>query len=199
MPLWRDLIRILSRCSARWPRAAAIACALVLGANASTAWAGTVVAGPSEALIVTRLSLVKDTDMDFGNIIRPAAAGTVVLNPTAAPSCTVTGGLIRFGPCQPATFYGFGTVNRIVGINKPNSPIVVSNGAQTMNITNVSINTGADLTYVSGNVNGNGVVRYRIAAPGGLFGFRLGGTLHVNANQAAGLYTATFQVSIQYQ
>jgi hypothetical protein len=184
---------------ARAWRAGAILCAMLFGASPSVAWAGLVATAPSEAVVVTPLSLVKESDMDFGKIIQPTAPGTVVLTPTVTPTCTVTGGLIRTSTCQAAQFWGLGSVDRIVNINRPNSPLTISNGAQTMNITNITIDTGTDLTYVSGNLSGNGVVRYKIAAPGGLFGFRLGGTLNVAANQAPGLYTATFQVSIQYQ
>jgi hypothetical protein len=150
-------------------------------------------------LILTPLSIVKGADLDFGGIVRPSSAGTVILAPTPVPTCTTTGGLIRTGPCQPAAFYGYGSPNQVIRINQPNWPLVVSNGAQTMTITGRVLNGDPNLVHVSGNPNGNGSVRYRIVSANGLFSFRIGGTLNVAANQAYGVYTGTFSVTVDYQ
>jgi hypothetical protein len=185
---------LLAGCAARLPRALACACAILCGAGASAA----TTAASAEAAIVTPLSLVNTADLDFGKIIQPTVAGTVVLTPAASASCTVTGGLIRTGTCQAAEFYGRGANNQIVRINNANS-ITVSNGSQNMTINAITMDPGTSLTYVSGNINGNGAVRWRITDPDGLFSFRVGGTLHVKKNQQIGVYTGTFSVDVQYQ
>jgi hypothetical protein len=177
-----------------WRRA--IVCACFAGSLPGPAAAETF-AAPSQASVVTPLSLTKTSDMVFGTIASPVAAGTVVLTP--ASTCTTTGGLVRTGTCQAAAFAGLGTANQVVKLNLPNYPITISNGAQSMSITGRTFDPGADLNHLSGNVNGNGAIRYRIVPANGIFTFRLGGTLNVGANQQAGVYTGTFSVSLDYQ
>lgn len=184
---------------ALWLRAAALACAMLCGAIGTAVSAAGTASAPSQATVLNPLSLVKTADLDFGNIITPSTAGTVVLVPTSSPSCSVTGGLVHSGACQPAAFYGYGTDGGMVSINRPNAPITISNGSQTMTIIPVTFDGDPNLTYVSGNPNGNGALRYRINSASGLFSFRIGGTLNVSAGQAPGVYTGTFSVSIHYQ
>ena len=180
--------------------ASLVAAAVWLAAPAAHAQTET----PVNAHIIEKLTLVKSDDMDFGNIVSPTAAGTVILTPNASPTCTSPNGLVQYGTCQPASFIGLGDYNRIVNINRPNAPVTLSCistscTGQTMNITTISFNGDPNLTYVSGNPAGNGVLRYRINSVSGLFFFRLGGTLAVNANQGLGTYEGTMTVTIQYQ
>jgi hypothetical protein len=182
----------------RVTRLFALALAIATGLGASAVRAQDTDTTPATAVILTPLSLVNDADMIFGNIVQPTAAGTVVLTPLPTATCTTTGGLIRTGTCQAAGFVGWGSVNQTFRINMPNLPIVISNGAQTMNITNRTFDV-TDLVLVNGNPNGNGSVRYRITRADGIFRFRIGGTLDVAANQALGLYTGSFNVTISYE
>lgn len=191
--------RLLAGRTARWLRRSALVCLPAATAIATPACAKVAANVSSRALIIEPLSLVKNQDLDFGKIASPAATGTIVLIPTPVASCSTTNGIVRTGTCRAAEFYGYGTSGRLVNINRPNAPIVISNGSQTMNITNVTLNGSPDLAYVSGNINGNGVLRYRIASLSGAFSFRIGGTLQVNAGQQAGTYSGTFQVTIMYQ
>ena len=179
-------------------RAAACACALALGLAPTVASAANNIDSTTTAVVIEPLTLIKLVDMDFGNLIVPTVNSTITINPTVSPTCTITNGMIHTGACQPAVFMGLGEDGRRINVNRPNAPIVISNGAQTMNIDPVILNGDPNLVYVSGNVNGNGVVKYDINSPSGLFSFRLGGTLTVNAGQATGLYTGTFNVSVQY-
>lgn len=177
-------------------RLGAAICACIAASIGAPAAADTA-AAPAQVTLVTPLSLVKTADMVFGDIVMPGAAGTVVLSP--ASGCTTTGGLIRTGACQAAAFTGSGSANQVVRVNLPNFPITISNGSQTMSISNRTFDPGSDLTLVSGNPNSNGVVRYRIIPASGTFTFRIGGTLQVNANQPAGTYTGSFSVTLDYQ
>jgi hypothetical protein len=78
--------------------------------------------------------------------------------------------------------------------------ITLTGPGQNMTVTNFTLDTTPDLTFVGGNGNGlgNGNRRYRIEPSSGIFTFRVGGRLNVNANQAGGNYTGTFQVTVQY-
>lgn len=150
-----------------------------------------------KAIIVVPLSLSKAADMDFGKIA-VNAAGTIVMNPTATPTCTVTGGLIKYGVCQPAVFEGYGQTGRTVRIKLPpaNRIDLVGPGGATMPVSNLVMNAGSDLVYRN---TSNGFRRYRIDSGDGAFLFRVGGTLNVAAGQAYGLYSAIFSIDIIYE
>lgn len=189
---------------ARIARAMAIACALVSSLGATTVNAATVASATTQAVIITKLSLVKTADLDFGNMVTPTANETLTLDPQVTPICTPSGTLVHFGACQPAEFYGYGESGYLININRPNVPITITNTnplypGTTMDITAVTLDGDPNLTYVSGNMSANGVVRYRIASASGVFSFRIGGTLNVNAGQSPGLYQGSFDVSVKYQ
>lgn len=177
--------------------AAVTASALLLCAAPATAQ--TVAQATAEATILEPLTLVNTADMNFGTISSVAGGGTIVMTPSASPSCAPTGGLVHTSVCQPAVFEGLGTPGRNVMLQKPASITLTGPGGATMAITSVNLGTAPDLTYVSGNPSSNGFVRYRIDSPSGAFAFRVGGTLNVNPGQTTGVYTGSFTVQINYQ
>lgn len=145
--------------------------------------------------IFGQLSITKVADMDFGNIAGPVA-GTVLMTATTSPGCTASGGLVQSGTCQPAEFGGAGESGRIVRIKKPPSNLITLTGPGTaMTITNLVLDGSPGLTLIQAT---SGFSRFRIDDPNGIFDFRLGGTLNVGANQAPGVYTGTFDITIQY-
>jgi len=183
----------------------AVFCTPALAAPNDTGSAASV----AEVHLVTPASLIKTRDMAFGYIIQQAAAGTVVLD-AITDTCTTTGGLVRMGQCRSAQFSGMGIRNLQVRINGPTS-ILLTGPGQSMVLDTFRLDTSPDLTTVSGGGNGNGNAigwsnapgqdnrRFRIVSPTGIFTFGVGGTLRVNANQAAGVYSGTFDVTVQYQ
>lgn len=166
-------------------------------------------ASAADVHLVVPASLIRTRDMAFGYIIQQAAAGTVVLD-AATDTCTTTNGLVRMGQCRSAQFSGMGVGNLQVRINGPTS-ILLTGPGQSMVLDTFRLETAPDLTVASGGGNGNGNAigwsnapgqnnrRFRIVSPTGIFTFGVGGTLRVNANQAAGVYTGTFDVTVQYQ
>ena len=147
----------------------------------------------AQAAILTQLSLVKVRDLDFGKIVPGTTAGTVVLDPDG--SRTIGGGVVAVsGAAQPARFSGYGVFNRRVLIRMTANSITLTrvSGTQTMVMDNFTIGS-VPPTVLSTNPR-----MFRIAAPSGLFTFDVGGTLHVGANQAAGVYNGQFTVWIQY-
>jgi hypothetical protein len=173
--------------------------ALAAGLFAAPASAQTVAQVNAEATILEPLSLLSTADMNFGTISNVSGGGTIVMVPTASASCNATAGLIHTSVCQPAVFEGIGTPGRNVMLQKPGSITLSGPGGAAMAITGVNLDTAPDLTYVSGNPNSNGFVRYRIDSPSGAFAFRIGGTLNVNPGQTVGVYTGSFTVQINYQ
>jgi Domain of unknown function (DUF4402) len=175
----------------------ALSCALLAGL-ASPALAETAInTGTVGAVVVEPNSLVKVDDMDFALVAPRATAGSVVLN-AATNACSSPDGMIRMGTCQAATFAGMGRRNFFVRIQYPTT-ITLTGPGQAMTVDTVTLDTTNDLVFQpTGNGNGNGNRRYRIASPTGIFTFRMGGTLRVNANQAAGVYAGTYSVTTVY-
>ena len=187
--------RVFGRVSRAW-RAGQLA----LGAG------GMLVSGPAMADeqesavaqvgVLTALSLIAERDLDFGKIAPTPSGGTVVMPAVNAPSCTTTGGLVHTGKCQTAKFAGYGVLNQIVRIKLPAAGRITLTGPGTsMLIDNLSIGAPGGLAYVG---NGAGFVRYRITGASGIFDFRIGGRLNVNANQLGGVYQGQLDVRIDY-
>lgn len=178
---------------------AALFCALLFFAptNPAHAQTATTSAG-SSAVVVTPLSLVKVKDLDFGRIAPRPTAGTVTLDPVNQ-TCAVTGTIVHAGACQAAEFAGMGRRRMMVRIQVPTTVTITGPGAP-MTITNFTLATSPDLAFVGGNGNGLGAGnrRYQIQPTSGVFDFRVGGRLNVNANQVGGTYTGTFAVIVQY-
>jgi len=153
----------------------------------------------SSAIVLTPGSIVKTVDMDFGTIAVAAAAGTVVLSPQAAATCTTTGTLVHSGTCKAAAFVIRGIRNQHVRIrDQGNSGIVTLTGpggaTMTMDTETISVSG----MVANGNGSGWRFGNYLINDPSGNATFWLGGTLHVAATQASGLYTGTLNIQIQF-
>jgi len=133
------------------------------------------------ATIVTPISITKVTDMNFGNVAVAGSAGTVVLSP--ASGRTVTGGCslstANPGTVTAASFTVAGTGTYTYAITLPSTAISIANGANTMSVD----------TYVS-NPSGTG------ALTAGTQTLNVGGTLHVSATQATGVYTLSNGLSV---
>ena len=141
-------------------------------------------------------------DMDFGVMAQPAAAATVVLSPLATPTCGASAGLVRNGPCRSADFAVMGRKNWIVRLREMNNGTVTLTGpgGATMTVTNLTLRV-VNLSPVTGNAGGNApgtLGRYRITDNSGLGRFSIGGTLHIGANQAPGVYTGTLVMQVQF-
>lgn len=161
--------------------------------------------GTATVALLQPLQLIKIEDLEFGRILPSATAGTVVVSPVSN-SCASTGGVTHFGGCRAALFGGMAARNSTVRVRAP-SIVNLTGPGQPMNLSNITWNFQPDLTRVGGggNGNGNGIAnaygnqRYRIVSPTGLFTFRVGGTLSVNANQAPGIYVGSVTIELDYQ
>lgn len=177
----------------------ALACLLFAGMLVTAGGVRAAETAPVTAstILVEDLNVTKSEDMDFGNVVIATGAGTIVLAPTPTPTCTVTGGIIHSGACQPAEFVGAGRVNRIVRVRiPPSGRMTVTNATgATMRIDNMDVNGTPDSLVVRENVR---QFRLRITNPSGLYFFRVGGRLNVGATQAPGTYTGTFTIDVQY-
>lgn len=145
----------------------------------------------AKAITIRPLSLLKTTDLSFGNLVAGPLAGTVTINPVtdAATYANVTG---AGGGVAAARFVGAGSANQLVFIRATNAPFVLTRagGGGTMTIDQISINAAA---FIYGDT------AVRVIPPNRTLDIRFGGRLRVGANQPDGTYEGTFAVTVDYQ
>ncbi|HEV2043260.1 MAG TPA: DUF4402 domain-containing protein [Sphingomicrobium sp.] len=137
----------------------------------------------AEAALMRPLTLVKLADMDFGKL-GVTTAGTAVIDPVTN-TLSVTGGVIRLGGTpQAARFAGATFSSAVVNIKIPNNTILLTRigGTQTIQLNDFTLDGQSKRTL----------------AQAGNFQFAVGATLRPTANQMEGVYTGTFDVTIQY-
>ena len=143
-------------------------------------------------------SIANTRAMTFGQIAQSNTPGTVTLTPAYNAVCTVTGGLIRSGPCASAEFSIRGRRNNRVRIREVNGGVVTLNrpGGGTMTVTNLTIGVSG-MTAVNGG-NGWNFGNWRIDTNNGMTEFWVGGRLNVGSAQPAGVYTGVLLLEIQF-
>jgi hypothetical protein len=167
----------------RHPLAAALPLALLAPAAALAAPVAPATQPPAQAALMRPLTLTRIADMDFGNL-GVTANGTAVINPVT-DTLTTTGGVVRLGGTpHAAIFRGVAQGNAVVIIRVPNGGI---------NLTRV----GGTETILLNAFTLDGQSK-RTLAQAGIFDFKVGATLRPTAGQADGVYTGTFDVTIQY-
>jgi hypothetical protein len=157
--------------------------ALIAPAAACAAPVPSAVKPPASAQLMRPLTLAKIADMDFGNL-GVTAAGTAVIN-AVTDTMTTTGGVIALGGSpHAAVFRGVAQGSAVVNIKVPNRALTLKRvgGTETIVIDSFSLDGQSK----------------RALAQAGIFDFKVGATLRPAANQAEGVYTGTFDVTIQY-
>jgi len=148
--------------------------------NAQTASA--TASADASARIIAPLEIFKVADLKFGNIAAGTSAGTVVIG--TDDSRVKTGGvtLIAAGNVSnSASFDILGYPEATFTIDIPTTIQIVS-GSDEMTVDNFVSNLGnASSLDLSGEAN-----------------LKVGATLNVDANQAPGLYTGSFDVTVAY-
>ena len=156
----------------------------------SAAMAGTVTA-TAKVIVLRPLSFFVVQDMDLGDIIPGAVGGTVRLFPNGTR--TSTGSIVLSGAThQPARFAGLGTPNQMVSITIPAASINLTGPGTPMTLSLFEI--GSTPTAILGPVPSF----FRIGSAIGNFNFPVGGTLAVGGDQAAGTYSGTFTITLNY-
>lgn len=147
--------------------------------------------GSTEAIIIRPLSFINVDDLNFGRIVPSATAGTVVLAPTGTR--TANNGIVLVSNThQPARFAGQGTANQQVAISISASTILINGPGASMVVRNFTI--GSTPTAILGTTP----QRFTIGSATGIFAFPVGATLDVGANQSPGVYTGTWDITLNY-
>ena len=138
------------------------------------------VSGDASARIIQPLSITKDADMNFGEILPSDAAGSVTLS--TAGSVTASGGATIFdgSNAQAASFDVRGEGNEAYSLTLPTTITLTDDLDNTMTVSNFQSSATEVL-----NLNGREQ-------------FDVGASLSVGANQSAGLYAGSFTVSVDY-
>ncbi len=129
--------------------------------------------------LLAPISISSSGDMDFGTMITTGTAGTVTVTPAGARS-SVNVDLLGGFPAA-ASFDVTGDGNANYSITLPSSA-TLSSGGNTMTVDTFTDDAGASPKLL----------------PGGSETFNVGATLSVGAAQAAGTYSGTFSVTVNY-
>ena len=133
--------------------------------------------------LVSPLSLVKTTDLNFGTLSSGPQAGTVTVNADTGARTSTGGVTLLGGTISAASFTGAASGLNLVIIRQPQTVILTRvGGTQTMQVSNFTIQGG----------------QFRLFLTRQAFSFNIGGTLAVGANQLDGVYVGSFDVTIDY-
>ena len=150
-----------------------------LAASGAHAQATATASTGASVTIADPIAISKTADLAFGTVVASAAAGTVTVGTTN--NRTVGGGVSALGGTVTSAAYtvtGYGTSSYSIAL--PTSVSLTGPGtAMTANTFVSSVGGSASLTAGTGS-------------------FAVGATLAVGANQAAGAYSGTFDVTVAY-
>jgi Domain of unknown function (DUF4402) len=133
------------------------------------------------AHIVSPLSIVKVTDMNFGDVVPSVAGGSVVLS-TAGVATPAGVNLGNGGAARTAaTFTVSGQSGYTYAITLPGSSTISDGATHTMSVGSFTSNPSGTGALVSGTQ-----------------ALALGATLTVGPNQTPGVYSGSFNVTVTY-
>ena len=140
-------------------------------------------AATGKVTILLPASFSKLMDMDFG-LLTVTTAGTAILDPNTDALTTTGGVLLAGGTPHAASFAAVSPSKNIVKISLPKQAVTLTRvgGTETMLL---------DTWNINGALTRNLVAKQTIQ-------FKVGGPLHVNANQVEGVYLGTFDVTLNY-
>jgi hypothetical protein len=148
---------------------------IALGLSNSSFAQATATAAAS-ATIITPITIVKNTDMNFGNVaVSATLAGTVVLDPAGARTTGGAGGVTlpaTSGTVAAANFTVSGQSGYTYAITLPSSCTITDASSHTMIVNTFTSTPSATGVLASGSQT-----------------LTVGATLNVSAAQAAGVYT----------
>ena len=134
--------------------------------------------GTATSTVVAPITIAAGDDLAFGSLAPTASAGTVVLS-TAGARTNTNVDLLTGSTVTAATFTVGGGASAAYSITLPTTATLTSGG------NNMTVNNFVHSAGGSPTVDGSG------SGP-----IQVGATLNVGANQAAGAYTGTYQVTV---
>lgn len=162
-------------------RAVTVASVAALGVGTSASLAAATATSNSDATIVAAISITNTAALGFGSVVADAgAAGTVQMGTDGTRTCsTVT--CVAQDAGQASSFDVTGEDGYTYSITLPTSITLSDGGTESM-----TVDTFTDSNSGSGTLTS------------GADSFNVGATLNVDMAQAAGSYTGTFDVTVEY-
>lgn len=160
--------------------------AAIVPAPAAAAPLSNAKSASGRALLLLPLTLTKIDDLDFGTMVSSGTSGTVALNATSGAR-TFAGGVtgVPSAAGHRAYFGGSGTARQlVVVIVIPPTQLTDTNG-DTVDVLAMTIDNGGNPLRTIDPVTKT-------------FFVGVGGILNIAANQPAGVYSSTFQVTANY-
>ncbi len=154
---------------------AAIAVTAFAGLGVATSAQAATANADARATILAPVIVTNTSALDFG-LIAAGPASSVTVSTAGARTCGA--GLVCTGATTAANFTVVGVVGQTVGVSVP-ANVTLASGTNNMTAT---LNGSAASILLDGTD-----------------AFSVGGVLGVGANQAAGAYTGTFTVTVNYQ
>ena len=159
------------------------ACGLTaIGASAAPGDTDTA-SGAAAVEVVDPARIQAVEDLRFGAIVQPLNAGVVEVSPTGVVTANIDVSTFP-GNRGASRFLLNGEGNRRFLVFLPTSIVILSNGTSTMRVDRFRMNAVNGATRFDAN---------------GRYNLYVGGRLHVNALQAPGNYSGTFDVEVVYQ
>lgn len=133
--------------------------------------------GHANATILSAITVTENTQMNFGNIVPGASAGTLLLPTSGAPTAT---NVTYVSGAVPGAWTAQGTSGQPMVVTLDASDTVTGPGPA---MTFDTFTTDAPATFTSASVS-----------------FHVGATLHVGTvgTQTAGAYAGTYTVTVNY-
>lgn len=165
---------------------AAVAATFVAATPALAATATRTATAQARGTVLQSLTLTKKYDLDFGTVAGDAVtAGTVSVDADSGARSKTGGVTLLGGTFQRAEFDGLGDANQNVTLtlNQPASGVLTNTNGTTLTATL--------------KLDSNGTSRTTDST--GRFISYVGGDFNIAANQENGVYTATFDLTANYQ
>lgn len=167
-------------------RLVAVSAALAAASFATSASAAASATATATAEILQSLTLTADTALDFGQIAANTG-GTVTVK--SDNTVTQTGAVVWTGTRAPAGFTVTGSKGASVVVTLPTTASTLYLGGNTASPNKMTLDQFT-VTPAAG---------FQLDATTGKEIFAVGGRLTVGSAQAAGTYSGTFAVSVEYQ
>lgn len=132
------------------------------------------------ATVVAPIAIAKTVDLDFGQVVFAAGAGTVAVATNGTRSKTGSG-ILGNGGGAAASFDVTGEGTNTFSIAVPLAPVTLNSGGDQMSVD----------SFISDPANTGTLV-------GGAATITVGATLHSLGDQPTGVYTGTFDVTVAY-
>jgi hypothetical protein len=151
---------------------------IVFSANAAAQTASATIDVEIESRTLT---LANTGGLNFGKIVPYGSGGAIYVNPIDGVPSANNAFISDATDIRVSTWVVSGIPGAPYAVTLPTS-VAISNGPNTMNVRTFG-RSGQTLLFLDAAGNGS---------------FNVGAALHVGANQAAGIYTGTFNVTVSY-